>query len=218
MKTSSIWISTLHLGTVMVAVLGAAATLAQMPPQSEVKPEVKPETKSEAKSETKANAKADAKAAANKASDGGALAALAWLEGCWKGAVNRREFREHWMPLRGNVLIGVSHMVMQDKTQGFEYLRLESRPDGVYYVAAPSGKNEAAFRLTGQTVDRAEGRNDQIFTFVNPALEFPQKITYRRGSDGWLYAVVEGKTGGKDREVTYPMRRVDCESGEFILR
>jgi hypothetical protein len=25
----------------------------------------------------------------------------AWLEGCWRGAVNQREFREHWLPLRG---------------------------------------------------------------------------------------------------------------------
>ena len=56
--------------------------------------------------------------------------------------MNQREFREHWMPLRGDLLIGVSHMVMQDKTLGYEYLRLESRPDGVYYVASPSGKSE----------------------------------------------------------------------------
>ena len=132
--------------------------------------------------------------------------------------MNRREFREHWMPLRGNLLIGVSHMVMQDRTQGYEYLRLESRKDGIYYVAAPSGKGESAFRMTEPTFDRAEGRDDQIFTFVNPAQEFPQKITYRCGSEGRLYAVVSGKSGGKDREVTYPMRRVDCESGEFIRR
>ena len=70
---------------------------------------------------------------------------------------NQREFREHWMPLRGNLLVGVSQTVMQGKTQGYEYLRLEPRADGVYYVAAPSGKNETAFRLTEQTVDRTDG-------------------------------------------------------------
>jgi hypothetical protein len=212
MKTHSIWISVLNRGAVAMAVLGAAASFAQSPPQ----PEARPEAKAEAKSESKPDAKPGARPAEAKTSDRGPLASLAWLEGCWRGEVNRREFREHWMPLRGNVLIGVSHMVMRDKTQGFEYLRLESRSDGIYYVAVPSGKTESAFRLTEHTVGRGEGRNDQIFVFTNPALDFPQKITYRRGSEGWLYAVVEGKADGKDRQVTYPMRRVDCESGEFI--
>jgi hypothetical protein len=147
-----------------------------------------------------------------------AMEPLAWLEGCWQGDVNQREYREHWMPLRGGVLIGVSQTVMQGRMLGFEYLRLESRPDGVYYVAAPSGKTEAAFRLQEQTVDKEEGRNDTIFTFTNPRPDFPQRIVYRRASAGWLYASVEGKVGGADRQVTYPMRRIDCESGEVIPR
>jgi hypothetical protein len=29
---------------------------------------------------------------------------------------------------------------------------------------------------------------------------------------------VEGKSKGVDRQVTYPMRRIGCESGEFIRR
>jgi hypothetical protein len=152
------------------------------------------------------------------ASEVASLEPLAWLEGCWRGDVNQREYREHWMPLRGGVLIGVSQTVLQDKMQGYEYLRLESRPDGVYYVARPSGKEEAAFRLQEQTVDTREGRNDTIFTFVNPRPEFPQRIIYRRASEGWLYATVEGKVGGADRQVIYPLRRVDCESGELIRK
>ena len=31
---------------------------------------------------------------------------------------------------------------------------------------------------------------------------------------GWLYATVDGKIDGADRQVIYPMRRIDCESGE----
>ena len=146
------------------------------------------------------------------------LEPLAWLEGCWRGDVSQREYREHWMPLRGGMLIGVSQTVVQGKVQGYEYLRLESRPDGVYYVATPSGKEETGFRLQEQTVDKTDGRNDTIFTFANPQPEFPQRIVYRRASEGWLYATVEGKVGGADRQITYPMRRIDCESGEFIRR
>ena len=188
--------SDMKLFSFLVAVLLAAPAAAQyVPPPGTGAPEPKATTKEAA-----------------------ALEPLAWLEGCWRGDVNQREYREHWMPLRGGMLIGVSQTVMQGKMQGYEFLRLESRADGVYYVAAPSGKAEAAFRLQEQTVDKTGDRNDTIFTFANPQPEFPQRIVYRRASEGWLYATVEGKVGGADRQVAYPMRRVDCESGEFIRK
>ena len=134
------------------------------------------------------------------------LASLAWLEGCWRGSVNQREYREQWMPLRGNLMVGVSQTVADGKTQDYEFLRIEPRTDGVYYVATSPGKPETAFRFVDETVDRTRDRNDHIFTFSNAALEFPQKIVYRRASEGWLYASVEGKVNGADRQVIYPMR------------
>jgi hypothetical protein len=143
-----------------------------------------------------------------------ALEPLGWLHGCWDGKVNQRDFREEWLPLRGDMMIGVSQTVSQGKTQDFEYLRLELRPEGIFYVAVPSGKKETSFRLSGSTRD---GENE-IFTFDNPVDEFPQRIIYRRGSEGWLYAHVEGKLNGASRSVIYPMRRVDCASGELIRR
>ena len=141
-----------------------------------------------------------------------ALEQLGWLHGCWDGKVNQRDFREEWLPLRGDMMIGVSHTVSQGKTQDFEYLRLELRPEGVFYVAAPSGKKETSFRFSGKTQDG----DREIFTFENPVDEFPQRIIYRRGSEGWLYAHVEGTLGGQERSVVYPMRRVDCTSGALI--
>ncbi len=140
------------------------------------------------------------------------LEQFSWLHGCWDGKVNQRDFREEWLPLRGDMMIGVSQTVAQGKTLDYEYLRLELRPDGVFYVAVPSGKKETSFRFSGKTVD--DGR--EIFTFDNPVDEFPQRIVYRRGSEGWLYAQVEGKIGEQPRSVIYPMRRVDCVSGAFL--
>ena len=141
-----------------------------------------------------------------------ALEPLAWLHGCWEGKVNFRDFREEWLPLKSDVMVGVSQTVLQGKMVDFEYLRLEQRPEGVFYVAAPSGKKETRFRLSGKTQDGA----DEIFTFENLVDDFPQRIIYRRGTEGWLYAHVEGKLNGEERKVIYPMRRVDCGTGEFI--
>jgi hypothetical protein len=144
----------------------------------------------------------------------GPLAEFAWLAGCWRGTVNQREFREHWMPLRGNLMLGTGHTVAGGRTQDFEYLRLEPRAEGVHYVAAPAGQKETAFRLA----ERATDGPDTIYTFANPAHDFPQRIVYRRGGEGWLYVHVEGKLKGEERRVIYPLRRIDCESGGFILQ
>lgn len=142
------------------------------------------------------------------------VGALAWLDGCWGGTVNQRDFREQWSPLRGGMLIGFGSTVFQGKMQSYEYLRIEARPDGVYYVALPSGQKEAAFKLVSITSDD----KDTIFTFANPDHDFPQRILYRRATEGWLYATIEGKMKGEDRQVIYPMRRIGCESGAFILK
>ncbi|TMG94593.1 MAG: hypothetical protein E6H73_07095 [Betaproteobacteria bacterium] len=149
-------------------------------------------------------AAANASAAVNTAvpaTPASTLEPFGWLHGCWDGKVNQRDFREEWLPLHGDMMIGVSQTVSQGKTQDFEYLRLELRPEGIFYVAVPSGKKES---------------ESEIFTFENPLDEFPQRIIYRRGSEGWLYAHVEGKLNGAPRSVIYPMRRVDCTSGELI--
>jgi hypothetical protein len=145
-----------------------------------------------------------------------ALADFAWLDGCWVGNVNQRDFREQWMPPRGGLALGVSQMVMGGKTTSYEYLRIESRPDGIYYVAVPSDGKEESFRYQGVTTDTSNDRNDRLYTFENPALEFPRRIIYRHAPGGWIYAQVEGKVGGADRQVIYPMRKVDCATGKRV--
>ena len=143
-----------------------------------------------------------------------ALAPLSWLEGCWRGSVSNHEFREHWLPLRGDLLVGISHTVADGKTLGYEYLRIENRADGAYYVAVPAGTSEAALKLVTTAIDGGI----TTFTFANPALDFPRQLSYRREPDGWLYATLDGKVKGADRQVIYPMRRIDCETGDLLRK
>jgi hypothetical protein len=142
----------------------------------------------------------------------GPLAGFAWLAGCWRGTVNKREFREQWGPLRGGLMIGTSHTVLDGATQDFDYLRIESRPEGVFYVTLPQGRNPVAFKS-----EPAQGEDaDKMSLFVAPGGGFPSRLIYRRGDEGWLYIHVEGKLNGQDRQVIYPMRRIDCETGEVV--
>jgi hypothetical protein len=153
-------------------------------------------------------------AQASIAAEPGPLGPLAWLEGCWHGMVNQREFREQWMPLRGAMLIGAGQQASGGRMQDYEFLRMEARPDGVYFAQFSGDRKETSFRLASTTTDE----KDTIFTFANTTTEFPARLVYRRGADGWLYETIEGALNGADKKVIYPMRRIDCESGELITR
>ena len=115
-------------------------------------------------------------------------------------------------------MVGIDHTIVSEgnssKTQDYQYLRLEERTDGVYYVAIPSGKKEATFKLT--SVGEELGRT--AYTFTNKVDEFPQKIVYMRGKEGWLYAKASGTVSNQAHptEITYPMRHVDCTTGANI--
>ncbi|MEO8536487.1 MAG: DUF6265 family protein [Betaproteobacteria bacterium] len=144
----------------------------------------------------------------------GPIAALAWLSGCWQGSVNQREFREQWLPLRGGMLVGAGQSVLRGKMQDYEFLRIESRADSIVFTQFSGDRSASSFRLAGTTVDD----KDTIFTFANTADTFPARLIYRRGTEGWLYETIEGTMNGAERTVIYPMRRVDCETGEMIAR
>ena len=135
--------------------------------------------------------------------------ALAWLRGCWEGKAARYEFNEQWQSARGGMMLGSSQTVVGQQTQDYTYMRIESRSDGLYYVAVPSGKKEIAFKLAGVE----DNKGVKVFTFSNPQDEYPQRIVYRHSEHGLLFAQVGGKVDGKDKEVTYPMHRVDCVTG-----
>lgn len=148
------------------------------------------------------------------AAESGPVAPLAWLAGCWKGSVNQRDFREQWLPFEGGMLVGAGQQVMKGSMQDYEFLRIEARGGGVVFSQFGADRKETSFRLDSTTTDG----NDTIFTFANTASAFPARLVYRRGTDGWLYETIEGDVGGKDRRVIYPMRRVDCETGELVRR
>ena len=178
----------------VVALLSAGVLAAQAPPPAQPVPPVQ----------------AEARPASPAVAD--SLAQFDWLAGCWRGEFNRREFREHWMPVRGGMLVGMSQTVSAGKTLSHEYLRIERRADGIYYVLRSGPASESTLKLDKTSVDGAA----TIFTFANPALEFPRQLSYRRDPGEWLYATVTGKVNGTDRDLVYAMRRIDCETGDFI--
>jgi len=130
------------------------------------------------------------------------VAALAWLSGCWLGTGDE-ETMEQWMKPAGGTMLGMSRTVADGRTVAYEFIVLRERDGAVYYVARPSGQEEASFKLVRS--------NEREAVFENPEHDFPQRITYRLWPDGSLEAAIEGIVGGKTRRVEYPMKRIRCE-------
>jgi hypothetical protein len=116
------------------------------------------------------------------------LADLAWLEGGWTTRGGTVTTEEHWIAPKAKSMLGVGRAVRGDQTLFFEFLRLEERADGIYYVAHPNAGKSTEFNLASWSATE--------FRFENPAHDFPRTIRYTRRADGTLVAHLEGVEGG----------------------
>ena len=128
------------------------------------------------------------------------LADLAWLTGDWQTAPGgKAQIEEHWTQAAGASMMGMGRTVVGDKTREFEYLRIEQRADGIYYVAHPNGRCPGTdFKLTRGSATEA--------VFENPQHDFPKRITYRKGADDTLMATTDGGEGTKS--ISFAYRRI----------
>lgn len=129
----------------------------------------------------------------------GELFKLTWLAGSWNGETrNGDKFEEHWTLPSGGAMIGMSRTIRDGKMRTFEFLRIEERPEGVFYVAHVNGKPGEDFKLSTASSTEA--------IFEDPTRDFPKRIAYKRTADG-VHATVEGTREGKPFVLDYPMKQ-----------
>ena len=126
-----------------------------------------------------------------------AITDIAWISGAWQTeASGRRQIEEHWTSVAGQSMLGMSRTVAGDKTVEFEYLRIEQRADGVYYVAHPKARCPGTdFKLTRASATEA--------VFENPQHDFPKRVIYRKSGDDSLTASIDGGEGTKAMSFSY---------------
>jgi len=117
------------------------------------------------------------------------LEGLRFLEGNWRGESGKATIEERWTDAAGGTMLGVSRTIVSGKTVAFEFLRIEAREDGVFYVAQPNGRPPTEFKLTRVSAGEA--------VFENPQHDHPKIIRYRLG-EGELVAEVEGDEGKQE--------------------
>ncbi|HEY0384195.1 MAG TPA: DUF6265 family protein [Candidatus Elarobacter sp.] len=131
---------------------------------------------------------------------GFALADTTWLTGDWVMTSGDRCIEEHWTAPSANGQLGMSRTVKGGRTVEFEFLRIETRADGTFYVAQPGGRPPVDFKLISDTPSE--------LVFVNPGhADHLARIMYRREGDDGLFARVEGRQGDKSFAVDYRYRR-----------
>jgi hypothetical protein len=131
---------------------------------------------------------------------------LAWLAGSWQFTSGARCVEEHWTLPSSNMLVGTSRTVEGGRTVSFEFLRIEARADGIYYVPQPGGRRPVDFKLSSE--------NAAELVFLNPGhADHLKRIIYRRQGDSGLAARIEGADNGRAFAVDYPYRRAPAGCG-----
>jgi len=125
------------------------------------------------------------------------ISELSWIAGDWQNALGgRAQIEEHWTQPAGGSMLGMSRTVAGGKTAEFEFLRIEQREDGIFYIAQPKGRCPATdFKLTRASAQEA--------VFENPAHDFPKRIIYRKTADDALTASIDGGEGTKSMTVAF---------------
>lgn len=126
---------------------------------------------------------------------------LAWLAGHWSGAAGKALTEEHWISPAGGAMLGLSRTIARQRMASFEFLRIEERTDGVYYVAQPQGRPPVDFKLTRS--------GPKLAVFENPAHDHPKIISYELTGPGALLATIEGDEKGKHIKMSFPMKQVN---------
>jgi hypothetical protein len=121
---------------------------------------------------------------------------LTWMAGEWKMNRGTACIEEQWTRPAGDMLLGMSRTIQGGRTTSFEFMRIVSRADGVYFVAQPDGRPPVDFKLASDS--GAE------LVFVNPGhADHLKRIVYRRPGTGQLAARIEGEDGGKPFSADY---------------
>jgi hypothetical protein len=123
-----------------------------------------------------------------------------WLSGHWCSEVADQLREEFWLPVEGDVALGVGRTIRGGKTTEFEFMRIETRDGVTRFVAVLEGQAPTPFRLTASGAQWAR--------FENPQHDFPQRIEFRRTPSG-LHAEIAGP--GKDgKEEVIPFEYRSC--------
>jgi hypothetical protein len=124
---------------------------------------------------------------------------------CWErtNAAKTLLVSEQWMKPAGTSMLGMGRTVQDGRTSDYEYMRIEQRDDGIFFVAQPlANSTETSFKM--------KSLQPGIVIFENLAHDFPQRVIYNFTKTDSLKARIEGRMNGQSRGIDFPFVRTKC--------
>jgi hypothetical protein len=115
-----------------------------------------------------------------------------WLIGNWENKSPDGALSEKWIKLNDSTFSAASYFIKGKDTLHFENIVLAQKGERLTYFATVKGQNDdkpVAFPSTAES--------DKQLVFENPKHDYPQKITYTKGTDNTITAEISGKLDGK---------------------
>lgn len=110
---------------------------------------------------------------------------LDWMAGCWVAETGKdQRVEENWSSQSDNLMLATTRYLTKDEATGWEFTRIAVTDSGIVFAASSSGGPEHVYKLVRQASDYVH--------FARESREFPQRIIYRKASDGALIPRNEG--------------------------
>jgi hypothetical protein len=126
------------------------------------------------------------------------------LAGCWvsEDKAANTILEEYWMTPKGDAILGMSRTTTNGKMSFYEWMRIESREAGIFFVARPKSNNsDTDFKLISSKAGE--------FVFENDSHDFPNRVTYRPSAKK-MTARIEGKMDGKAAAMDFAFNKAKC--------
>lgn len=124
---------------------------------------------------------------------------VAFLTGCWRGAVSDSvTIEETWTPADGDIMLATTRYLREGHVVGWEFSRIQADSAGIHLTPYPDGEAAVTFRL--------ENRAPGLAVFVNEDNDFPSTIIYR--GDGRTGLLV--RLGGSGRHLEWRLYPGAC--------
>lgn len=126
-----------------------------------------------------------------------------WLVGTWENKTQRGSMYETWTKMNENEIHGKSYIIKEKDTVVFETIRLLQEKDSLFYIPAVKDQNNnQPVRFSSKLIA------EEKLVFENPGHDFPQMISYTRINKDSLVAEISGTKNGRERTISFPMKRV----------
>lgn len=125
-----------------------------------------------------------------------------WLIGNWENTSPEGVLTENWQKLNDSTFSAASYFIKGKDTIHSESIILAQLGETLTYKATVKGQNDDKPVFFPSTSE-----SDKQLVFENPKHDYPQKITYTKGANNTLTAVISGTLNGKPSSEKFVMTK-----------